>query len=253
MNTTSSSASTSTTITKGMSRSQPVSPAPRTPTPKMTIAGIRRPASSDGLRRISETGDVDSSRHKPLPMKTMNPDSRHLAESNGSNNVSQSDVTSGRRHVMSSRPLNKMKSDSSLPPSHQQLRHVRQLRHRVTINTIPVTASSLSSSSMAMTSSSASHHAQRSHSSSNLIPPIAPLAEIAEYSNDLDLGRMRLSEAAGLSDPNWRRFEPPVLVINDTRKSLSLTKIAEKSPVYISASHIRRNASWTTMTAAINP
>ena len=91
----------------------------------------------------------------------------------------------------------------------------------------------------------------------NLISAIAPLADIAEHSADIDLNRIRINNGGeSATDQQRRRFEhPPMLVINDGggRKSLSMTKISEK-PIFLSEQHsnIRRNASWTTMTTALN-
>ena len=215
---------TTTITTKGVSRSQPVSPAPRTPTSKLSVSIVRRPASSDGLRRLAES-NVAELRHNGVT---------HNQESNGMRH----NIQDQRQTVSASRPFFKVKSDSSLPTSpslRQAPPSMRQLRHRVTVNGIPT---------LNVTPS-----AQRSLSSASLIPAIAPLADIAEHSTDIDLNRIRIGES--VADQQRRRFDPPRLMINEGRKSLSMTKIAEK-PIYLAEPHIRRNASWTTMTAALN-
>ena len=256
---------TTTTTSKVVSRSQPVSPAPRTPTSKLNVALVRRPASSDGLRRMAEANvaelrhiDIAESRHNGVAeLRHVDiTESRHngVTESrhNGvtesrHNGVSQHQEPNVMRHnfntqVSSPRPFFKVKSDSSLPASPSQ-RHppaMRQLRHRVTVNGI-MTSNVTSSAST-----------QRSMSSASLIPAIAPLADIAEHSADLDLNRIRIiGESVSDQQQQRRRFDPPRLMMNEGRKSLSMTKISEK-PIYLAEPHIRRNASWTTMTAALN-
>ena len=195
-------------------------------------------------------------------------DPRHFPDSSMTDNSSFCDgvtharrdptcVTNIRRNPAAppppSRPLNKVKSDSCLPPKghQQQMRHVGQLRHRVTINTIPIVPSLTVTPSFSVSPSlpvPPPHRTQRSHSSSNLMPLVAPLAEIDEHSADLDFHRIRITEYSGLR----RRDPPPMLTVHDGRKSLSLTKISD-APIYISVPpQIRRNASWTTMTAAMN-
>jgi len=250
-----------------MSRSQPVSPAPRTSTPKLSTSSVRRPVSSDGLRRIVEpnhVADATPSR-RAQQVNTFSHDARRFPDPGLSEIVSYGDgatnarrdiscVTNGRRDAApppASRPLNKVKSDSCLPPKgYQQARHAGQLRHRVTINTIPIVPSLTVTPSFSMTPSlpipPPPHRTQRSHSSSNLMPLVAPLAEIDEHSIELDFQRFRMSEQSGIR----RRDPPPMLMVNDGRKSLSLTKITD-APIYISVPQIRRNASWTTMTSAM--
>ena len=265
---------TTTTPSKVVSRSQPVSPAPRTPTSKLNVALVRRPASSDGLRRMAESNvaelrhvdiaesrhngvaelrhvDITESRHNGGVIESRHngvTESRHNGVTESRHNgVSQHQEPNVMRHnfntqVSSPRPFFKVKSDSSLPASPSQ-RHppaMRQLRHRVTVNGI-MTSNVTSSAST-----------QRSMSSASLIPAIAPLADIAEHSADLDLNRIRIiGESVSDQQQQRRRFDPPRLMMNEGRKSLSMTKISEK-PIYLAEPHIRRNASWTTMTAALN-
>ena len=206
-----------TTPTKlSASRSQPVSPAPRAPTSKLSVHSMRRPASSDGLRHSSSAQTVTESPRR---------------------GTSMSETSETPRSVTASRPFVKVKSDSSIPASNRQF----QLRHRVTVNGFS-------------TNNDATPNVQdstrRSQSSANLIPSVAPLADIAEHSTDIDLNRMRIEKS---SSDHSRRFDHPLLVINDGRKSLSMTKISvpDKS-LYLGEPHIRRNASWTTMTTALN-
>jgi hypothetical protein len=196
--------------------------------------------------------DIAESRHNGVTESRHNgvTESRHNGVTESRHNgVSQHQEPNVMRHnfntqVSSPRPFFKVKSDSSLPASPSQ-RHppaMRQLRHRVTVNGI-MTSNVTSSAST-----------QRSMSSASLIPAIAPLADIAEHSADLDLNRIRIIEESSSDQQQQqqrRRFDPPRLMMNEGRKSLSMTKISEK-PIYLAEPHIRRNASWTTMTAALN-
>ena len=181
---------------------------------------MRRPASSDGLRHSSSAQTVTESPRRGTSM-------------------SETSETPPTRSVAASRPFVKVKSDSSLPASNRQPPF--QLRHRVTVN-------GFCTNNVATPNSQDS--ARRSQSSANLIPSVAPLADIAEHSADIDLNRMRIGKS---SSDHSRRFDHPLLVINDGRKSLSMTKISvpDKS-LYLGEPHIRRNASWTTMTTALN-
>jgi hypothetical protein len=176
------------------------------------MAALRRPASSDGVRRTGEGGVAVTPSHAVRPsgyhaagtavthdapgaashVRTAHFRSpvtgvaRDAAGVTGvpshivraanyrpSNHGHDPDVVKSRPR--STRPLCKVKSDTCLPPVHaasQPLRHARPLRHRVTVNAITMT----------------------SHSGAS---GMAPLADIDEHSPDLDFRRVNLRQVLG--------------------------------------------------------